>query len=84
MSFAETAFLGAIAGFTIFLGLPIGRVPGPDHPRPRRLSMLSAGILAFLFMDVGAEGLGIVETHLDAYKDDDATLWPVDRACSRC
>jgi ZIP family zinc transporter len=39
--------------------------------------MLSAGILAFLFMDVGAEGLGIIETHLDAYKDGDATLWPV-------
>ena len=39
--------------------------------------MLSAGILAFLFMDVGAEGLGIVETHLDAFKDDDASLWPV-------
>ena len=30
--------------------------------------MLSAGILAFLFMDVGAEGLGIIETHLDAFK----------------
>jgi ZIP family zinc transporter len=41
------------------------------------LSMLSAGILAFLFMDVGAEGLGIVETHLDAFKEGAATLWPV-------
>ena len=39
--------------------------------------MLSAGILAFLFMDVGAEGLGIIETHLEAYKADDASLWPV-------
>ena len=28
-------------------------------------------------MDVGAEGLGIIETHLEAYKDDDASLWPV-------
>ena len=28
-------------------------------------------------MDVGAEALGIIETHLDAYKDDDASLWPV-------
>ena len=41
------------------------------------LSMLSAGILAFLFMDMGAEGLGIVETHLDAFKDDNVSLWPV-------
>ena len=77
MSFAETTLLGAIAGFTIFLGLPIGRYQGLT-PRARvGLAMLSAGILAFLFMDVGAEGLGIIETHLDAYKDGDATLWPV-------
>ena len=39
--------------------------------------MLSAGILAFIFMDVGAGALGLVETHLDAYKDHHATLWPV-------
>jgi zinc transporter, ZIP family len=77
LSFAETAALGAIAGFTIFLGLPLGRAAGLS-PRARvGLSMLSAGILAFIFMDVGAEALGIVETHLDAYKDDQASLWPV-------
>jgi len=39
--------------------------------------MLSAGVLAFIFMDVGAEALGLIETHLDAYKDHQATLWPV-------
>jgi ZIP family zinc transporter len=77
MSFAETTLLGAIAGFTIFLGLPIGRFEGLTTRARVGLSMLSAGILAFLFMDVGAEGLGIIETHLDAYKDGDATLWPV-------
>src|SRR4051812_50216764 len=77
MSFAETAALGAIAGFTIFLGLPIGRVRDLSVRARVALSMLSAGILAFLFMDVGAEGLGIVETHLDAFKDDNASLWPV-------
>jgi zinc transporter, ZIP family len=77
MSFAETALLGAIAGFTIFIGLPIGRFQGLTTRARVGLSMLSAGILAFLFMDVGAEGLGIIETHLDAYKDGDATLWPV-------
>jgi len=77
MSFAETAALGAIAGFTIFLGLPLGRASGLS-PRARvGLSMLSAGILAFIFMDVGAEALGLIETHLDAYKEHEATLWPV-------
>jgi ZIP family zinc transporter len=77
MSFAETAALGAIAGFTIFLGLPIGRVEGLSARARVGLSMLSAGILAFLFMDVGAEGLGIIETHLEAFKEHDASLWPV-------
>src|SRR4051812_28800864 len=77
MSFAETAALGAIAGFTIFLGLPIGRAEGLSARARVGLSMLSAGILAFIFMDVGAQGLGIVETHLDAYKQHTASLWPV-------
>ena len=77
MSFAETAALGAIAGSTIFLGLPLGRASGLSDRARVALSMLSAGILAFIFMDVGAEALGLIETHLDAYKDHDATLWPV-------
>ena len=77
MSFAETAGLGAIAGFTIFLGLPLGRASGLRARARVALSMLSAGILAFIFMDVGAEALGLIETHLDAFKDHDASLWPV-------
>src|SRR5690348_9127821 len=77
MSFSETALLGAIAGFTIFLGLPIGRAAWLDSRARVALSMLAAGILAFLFMDVGAEGLGIVERHLDAFKEGNGSLWPV-------
>jgi zinc transporter, ZIP family len=77
MSLGETAALGAIAGFTIFLGLPLGRASGLGDRARVALSMLSAGILAFIFMDVGAEALGLIETHLDAYKDHHATLWPV-------
>jgi zinc transporter, ZIP family len=77
LSFGQTVALGAIAGFTIFLGLPIGRLPRMSSRVRVGLSMFSAGVLAFLFMDVGAEGLGIVETHLDAFKEHDASLWPV-------
>jgi zinc transporter, ZIP family len=77
MSFAETAALGAIAGFTIFLGLPLGRASALSDRARVALSMLSAGILAFIFMDVGAAALGLLETHLDAYKEHQATLWPV-------
>ena len=77
MTFAATAGLGAIAGGTIFLGLPIGRARNLSVRAKLALSMLSAGILAFLFMDVGSEALGIVETRLDAFKAHDASLWPV-------
>ena len=77
MTFAATAGLGAIAGGTIFLGLPLGRAHNLSLRARTALSMLSAGILAFLFMDVGSEALGLIETRLDAFKDQDASLWPV-------
>jgi ZIP family zinc transporter len=77
MSFTEASLLGAIAGFTIFLGLPVSRLRTLDQRTRVALSMLSAGILAFLFMDVGAEALGLIESHLDAYKDGAASIWPV-------
>jgi ZIP family zinc transporter len=52
MSPIQTALLGAIAGFTIFLGLPLGRMKSVS-PRVRGfLSVMSAGILLFIFWDV--------------------------------
>ena len=61
MSFAETVALGAIAGFTIFIGLPIGRVRRVDDRLRVGLAMFSVGILAFIFMDVTSHGKEIVE-----------------------
>lgn len=52
MNFAQTLLLGSIAGFTIFLGLPIGRVKGISEKNHAFLSMTSAGILLFLFFDI--------------------------------
>src|SRR4051795_3610930 len=52
MSATKIALLGAIAGFTIFLGLPIGRL---RNPAPRMRALLNAGavgILVFLLWDV--------------------------------
>lgn len=51
MSFAGTAALGAVAGLTIFLGLPVGRA----RPRPAVMAFLNSaavGVLLFLFYDV--------------------------------
>jgi ZIP family zinc transporter len=52
MSLIQTVILGAIAGFTIYLGLPIGRIKGISQKTRSFLSMTSAGILIFLFFDI--------------------------------
>jgi ZIP family zinc transporter len=69
MSFAETVLLGAIAGFTIYLGLPVGRVDRVDDRVRVALAMFSVGILAFIFMDVTKHGQEIVDTTLQSFKD---------------
>jgi ZIP family zinc transporter len=56
--------LGAIAGVTIFLGLPLGRLRSVD-PRVRAgLSALATGILLFLLWDVLSGGVEPVEDAL--------------------
>jgi ZIP family zinc transporter len=70
----STAALGALAGFTIFLGLPVGRLRLLSARTRVALAMFAVGILAFIFMDVLAEGFGIVEDALISYKDDDGSL----------
>jgi ZIP family zinc transporter len=68
LPFAKTVGLGAIAGFTIFIGLPVGRIRTLDTRTRVALAMFSVGILAFIFMDVGSHGEAIIESHLQAYK----------------
>jgi ZIP family zinc transporter len=75
MSFGETALLGALAGFTIFLGLPVGRLRMLS-PRARvALAMFSVGVLVFLLVDVLSHGFGIAEAAVTRYKDGDASFW---------
>jgi zinc transporter, ZIP family len=68
LSFAETAALGAIAGFTIYLGLPMARMPRVGDRARVCLAMFSVGILAFIFMDVTTNAQGIVSSALDSFK----------------
>ncbi len=64
MNFVQTVILGAIAGLTIYLGLPIGRIKGvPDRLRSF-LSMSSAGILIFLFFDIFSQLSSPIEAAL--------------------
>jgi ZIP family zinc transporter len=52
MSTAQTLLLGAIAGFTIFLGLPIGRMQNDGANTKAFLSSIATGVLIFLIWDV--------------------------------
>jgi ZIP family zinc transporter len=60
----RTAILGAIAGFTIFFGLPVGRLEGLGERTRAFLSILAAGILLFIFWDVLDAAHGILESGL--------------------
>jgi ZIP family zinc transporter len=52
MSSSQIALLGAIAGFTIYLGLPIGRLRNPAPRLRAGLNAVAIGILIFLLWDV--------------------------------
>jgi ZIP family zinc transporter len=69
LSYAETVGLGALAGLTIFLGLPAGRLHLLGNRARVALAMFSVGILAFIFVDVLSNGLGIIHTALDHVKN---------------
>jgi zinc transporter, ZIP family len=69
MSDSEVLVLGAVAGFTIFLGLPIGRVRNPSLGLRAFLNAVAVGILLFLFWDVLAGAFDQVETALTDAND---------------
>ena len=69
MSTAQILALGAVAGFTIFLGLPLGRVRNSDARLRAALSALATGILVFLLWDVLSHGVEPVEGALTAASD---------------
>ena len=65
MSTGQTLLLGAIAGLTIFLGLPMARMPGVSPQLKAFLTATATGILLFLFWDVLSEAIEPVEHALD-------------------
>jgi zinc transporter, ZIP family len=69
VSESTTILLGAIAGGTIFLGLPLGRIDKLSESTRSFLATVSAGILLFLFWDVVSQGWGLVETAVNKAKD---------------
>src|SRR6266545_2846482 len=69
MSTAQTLGLGAIAGFTIFLGLPIGRMQSVKPSAKAFLAATATGILIFLLWDVLSEAVGPIEEALTSGRD---------------
>src|SRR2546421_5680415 len=66
MSAWETFLLGAIAGATIFLGLPMARVRGLSLRIRAAMTAVATGILLFLFWDVLTGSVEPVESALEA------------------
>src|SRR5690242_8287374 len=52
INYAEILLLGAIAGLTIFLGLPLALLQNVSSRKKGFLNALSMGILVFLIADV--------------------------------
>ena len=67
MSFTETVLLGALAGFTIYLGLPLARLRLLSKRSRVGLAMFAVGVLAFLFVDVMAHGEAILEEAVEEW-----------------
>jgi ZIP family zinc transporter len=74
MSFGETVLLGALAGFTIFLGLPVGRVQLLSARARVALAMFSVGILVFLLVDVLGHAFEISEGAVEAFHEDEGSF----------
>jgi ZIP family zinc transporter len=74
VSFGETVLLGALAGFTIYLSLPFGRVQLLGNRARVALAMFAVGVLAFLLVDVFEHALGITEHAVEGYEEGEGTL----------
>ena len=72
MSLAETALLGGLAGFTIYLGLPVGRLELVSARTRVALAMFSVGVLVFLLVDVLGHGFEIAEDAVAEFEAGDA------------
>jgi len=64
MSSAQIALLGAIAGLTIYIGLPLGRLRVPMPRLKALLNAIAVGILTFLLWDVLSQAWEPVDSAL--------------------
>jgi ZIP family zinc transporter len=67
LSFWWTVLLGAIAGFTIFLGLPIARARRLSAQTVALLNALAIGILLYLVVEIAQNAIAPISANLNAW-----------------
>src|SRR5260221_1524110 len=77
MSEIHTLLLGFIAGVTILLGLPVGRLRSPRPGLRQLLNALAIGILLFLVWDVLVHAFEPLDTALGRVHDGSGSMGPV-------
>ena len=68
MDFITTVLLGAIAGFTIFLGLPFAKIKNLSRSLQAFMNSLATGILVFLLWDVISKAVEPIVNAIDVAK----------------
>jgi len=69
VSTGETILLGALAGATIFIGLPLGRIRNANHGWRAFLNAIATGILLFLLFDILENAIEPLESAVRAVHD---------------
>jgi zinc transporter, ZIP family len=67
LSFWMTVLLGAIAGFTIFLGLPIARAQRLSTQTVALLNALAIGILLYLVVEIAQNAIAPISQGINAW-----------------
>jgi zinc transporter, ZIP family len=77
VSLSNTLLLGLIAGITIFLGLPLGRLRRPMPQLRLLLNAIAVGVLLFLVWDVLVHAWEPIDNALSAVHEHTGGLGPV-------
>ena len=75
MSTGEIYLLGAVAGFTIFLGLPVGRIRNVSTSAAAFLNAGAAGVLIFLLIETAEHAFEPVEEALEHVTVESGGTW---------
>jgi len=76
MSFTQLLLLGAIAGFTIFLGLPVAVIRGVKSSTKGILNAFATGIILFLGIEIVAKVLELGEHAVEGLAEGELAAGP--------